>query len=110
MKGVFSMGRKEKVLAEVKLIAVQEYLSGSKGATQICTKLHISEPSFKVWLRKYKTQGAEGLLQIEKNTYYPDSLKFKAVADYLDHKGSHEQICKAYGISSASILRMWIKK
>lgn len=104
------MGRKEKVLAEVKLIAVQEYLLGSKGATQICTELHVSVSSFKVWLRKYKTQGAEGLLQIQKNTYYPDSLKYKAVADYLDCKVSQEQICKEYGISSASILRKWIKK
>lgn len=109
MKGAYFMGRKEKVSVEMKLIAVQEYLSGSKGAAQICSKLQIHDQSFRDWLRKYETQGAQGLIQIAKNTHYPESLKLQAVADYMNCKGSYEQICKVYGISSTSILRKWIK-
>jgi transposase len=110
MKGAYFMGRKEKVTAEMKLFAVQEYLTGSTGVAQICRRLQIHDKSFRAWLRKYETQGAQGLLQIAKNTHYPESLKFQAVADYTSCKGSHEQICKLYGISSTSILQKWIKK
>jgi len=104
------MGRKEKVIAELKLLAVQEYLSGEKGSSQICNELNIHDQAFRTWLRKYETMGAEGLIQIKNNTHYPEALKLHAIADYQNGKGSYEQICKAYNISSISILQRWIKK
>jgi transposase len=110
MKGAYFMGRKEKVTAEIKLKAIQEYFSGSKGASQICRELQIHDQSFRDWLRKYEIQGSQGLIQIKKNTHYSESLKLQAVADYMSSKGSHEQVCKKYAISSTSILRRWIKK
>jgi transposase-like protein len=104
------MGRKEKFSAEVKIMSVQEYLSGSKGVTRICNELQVDSKTFRLWLRKYETLGAQGLVQIKKNTHYPESHKLQAVADYTNGKGSQEQICKAYGIPTASLLRDWIKK
>ena len=104
------MGRKEKVSAETKLLVVQEYLSGSKGAAQISYELQISDESFRMWLIKYETQGANGLLQISKNTHYPEYFKLQAVTDFISGKSSLLQICKTYGISSTSVLRKWIKK
>jgi len=104
------MGRKEKVSAELKLQSVQEYLSGVKGAAQIRNELQIHDQSLRIWLRKYETLGAEGLIQIKKNAYYPESLIIQAITDYQSGRGSYEQICKVYNISSSSILQNWIKK
>ena len=85
-------------------------MSGSKGKTQICNELQVYENTFKIWLIKFETQGTKDLLQISKNTHYPETLKLQAIADYNSGKISQEQICKEYSISSATIFRMWIKK
>ncbi len=104
------MGREETVSAERKLLAVQEYLSGAKSIPQINNELHIRGKTFRRWLIKYETQGAQGLARIQKNTCYPENLKSQAVEDYKNSKGSLEQICKNHGISSTSVLLKWIAK
>jgi len=55
------MGREETVSAERKLLAVQEYLSGAKSTAQINNELHIGSKTFRRWLIKYETQGAQGI-------------------------------------------------
>lgn len=104
------MGRKAKVSPEQKLQAVNDYLSGMKGGTQICYELNVTKKSFDQWVRKFKLHGAEGLKTTIKNTFYPIELKYQAITDYLNGIGSLFEICSKYNISSHSILQQWIKK
>lgn len=104
------MGRKAKVSQEKKLQAVNDYLSGIKGGTQICSELSVTKKSLDQWVRKFKLHGAEGLKTIIKNKFYPTELKYQAITDYLNGIGSLFEICSKYNISSHSILQRWIKQ
>lgn len=54
--------------------------------------------------------GAQGLTTVQKNKYYPESIKLQAVRDYLDGRASQHAICRQYEISAHGILQQWIKK
>lgn len=64
------MGRKFKVSSEEKIFAVQDYLSGKRGATQLQKELQIDNKTLRQWLLKYKLHGEDGLKPIRKNTFY----------------------------------------
>lgn len=61
------------------------------------------------WVRKSKTFGKEGLLNKEYNTSYSAQVKTQAVIDYLDCRGSLNDICIKYKISAITIRQQWIK-
>lgn len=104
------MCRKEKIIVAKKITAVEDYLTGKKGVTQICLELQVSKGSFRNWLRKYQLNGVQGLQCYKKNTYYPESLKLQAISDYEKGIGSLNDLCNKYNISSYGILQQWIKK
>lgn len=104
------MRRKSKFLVEEKFKAVEDYLSGKRGISQICFDMKIHKSSLDDWIRKYKDQGKQGLQTLSRNTHYPQAIKLQAVKDYLDGLGSARQICSKYSISSHGVLRDWIKK
>jgi len=110
MKGAYFVGRKAKVPIEDKLRAVEDYLSGKRGSSQICFELQIHKRSFHEWLRKYQIQGKYGLQPSGMNTCYPESLKLQSVLDYKSGLGSLSQICSKYNISNHGLLSSWIKK
>jgi transposase-like protein len=110
MKGAFFMGRKEKVPVECKLDAINDYLNGVRGISQICQELEVYGTSFYKWLAKYQSQGADSLKNSSKNTYYPTEIKIDAVNEYLSGNGSMMDIMKKFKLSSKSILEQWIKK
>ncbi|MBN1045006.1 helix-turn-helix domain-containing protein [Clostridium botulinum] len=56
------MGRKSKVLSEIKLNVVEEYIIGIKIMTQIAYELQISYSTVQDWVTKYKIFGAPGLI------------------------------------------------
>jgi transposase-like protein len=91
-------------------LTVEDYLSGRKGESKICSELQISRSSFEDWLRIYRDQGSQGLSILSRNGYYPESLKLQAVLDYKNGVGSQNQICSKYNISTQPLLRKWIKK
>lgn len=104
------MGRKEKFSPSQKLDAIEDYLSGKRGLSQICRNMKIYESSFYEWLKRYEISGAESLTNVKKNKYYSEAIKQQAVRDYLDGIASLREICRRYEIKSNSILRKWIKK
>ncbi len=104
------MGRKVKVLTEIKIRVVEEYLAGKKGVQQIANELQVSCYSIEEWVRKYKAFGLDGLITKNTNTNYPAEMKIQAVTDYINAKGSLYDICIRYNISSHSVLRRWIKQ
>lgn len=110
MKGVFFMGRKTKVPAAEKIKAVEDYLNGIKGRSQILFELQIDDHSLTEWVRKYNLLGRDGLIPNSRNKHYPETLKLQAVKDYLSGLGSQGQICSKYEISHHSILQQWIKR
>ena len=104
------MSRKAKVSTEIKVQAVEDYLRGIKSLTEISNELNICKSAVSAWIRKYKTFGKEGLLNKKHNTSYSAQVKTQAVIDYLDGKGSLDDICIKYKISAIGILQQWIKK
>ncbi len=104
------MGRTSKFPAEIKVRAVEDYLSGTACLTQLLYQLQIDKHSFYEWVRKYNLHGREGLTTTHNNKLYPESLKLQAVEDYLSGGGSQSQICSKYKISRPSLLQKWIKK
>ena len=104
------MGRKGKYTASVKKDAVEDYLSGKRSTSQICRDMQIHKRSFYSWLQKYQMFGAEGLVTVQRNKYYPEVLKLQAIRDYLEGNTSQDEICRQYEISTHSTLLKWIKK
>ncbi|WP_342621525.1 helix-turn-helix domain-containing protein [Erysipelothrix sp. P66] len=56
------MGRKNKYPAEIKEQAINEYLNGIKGATEIAEELSIDSSTLRSWVKKYNELGDDGLL------------------------------------------------
>jgi transposase len=104
------MGRKAKVSFEQKVAAVNEYLSNQASQGYIAKKYGVRISSFQQWLRKYSTFGMEGLNCTSKNANYSAETKLLAISDYLNGKGSQDDICKKYGIHSRNQLQDWILK
>ena len=97
-----------KVDYENKLKAVLEYLDGNTSQVAIAKKYDVSTASFQTWVRKYKSEGADGLKPSTTNKKYSVELKYAAVLDYLSGVASQEEICKKYKISSKVQLQRWV--
>ena len=104
------MFKNQKILYEVKVKAVEDYLSEKISIQEIVNQLQISRFSMEEWIRKYKAFGANGLKSSIRNKHYSPDIKLKAVTDYINQKGSLYEICIRYKISSHSVLQNWIKK
>ena len=101
--------RRTKFEPDVMINAVQEYLDGQTSQQAIADRLGIAQASFQVWIRKYRSMGADAFAQ-DGNRSYSKELKEQAVTDYLAGRGSLQEICKNYKIMSATQLRRWIMK
>ena len=104
------MGRKSKISYEIKIQIVEDYLAGKISLRSAATKLGVNPTAVDGWIRKYKTFGKEGLVNKGYNSSYSSEIKTQAVIDYLNGKGSLNDICIKYKISAISILQQWIKK
>lgn len=88
--------------------AAEAYIRGEKSAKQLSEELDVRRSTIQLWIRKYQKNGAEWMLSGEKKEY-PAALKHGAVDDYLNKKGSLNEICLNYGIATSSTLLKWIK-
>lgn len=98
------MGRKSKVLSEIKVKVVKEYLTGVKSMTQIAYELKINYSTVQDWVTKYEIFGVTGLITETSNVCYSAEIKTQAISDYFNSKGSLREICIRYNISSHCIL------
>lgn len=103
------MPQKGKVSAEEKIRIVEGYLCGRIRYVEATEIAGITKKPFQRWISRYRTEGPEGFLQIEKNRIYPAELKCQAVRDYLNGVGSLKDICEKYKIRTETQLRKWIK-
>lgn len=97
-----------KVNYEDKLQAVLEYMDGNMSQMDIAKKYNVSQASFQTWLRKYSSEGIEGLKPSMTYKKYSAELKYSAALEYLSGGMSQEEICKKYKISSKTQLQRWI--
>ena len=104
------MPHKTKVPIEKMVEACQNYLQGKSSFQQIAETLGVDWTTIRCWVRRYKTEGVDGLVpQKHKRIYSPD-LKLQAVLEYLQGTTSLAQICEKYKIKEKCQLRHWIKQ
>ncbi|GFR36647.1 transposase [Thermobrachium celere] len=89
---------------DIKLKSVEEYLNNIKTAKQICREIGVNKKVFLNWVRKYKVEGAKGLIIKDSNKKYSTELKIKAVEDYFNSTLSQFEICSKYYICSHIVI------
>ncbi len=104
------MSRKAKIIPEVKIKEVEDYLDGKTSVLDISRKLFVDKSTVRSWIRNYRAEGSGGLMNKSYNKSYSKEFKIQAVNDYLDGKGSLKAISQKYRIKSHETLRRWIMK
>lgn len=104
------MSKRSPKSVEEKLEVVLRYQIEGESVGQLARECGISKYSVRDWIRKYQTNGIEGLKESQTWKKYPSDLKKSAVEDYLSGQGSQRLTCQKYGISSTYVLRSWIKR
>ena len=107
------MGRKAKYSLEQKLKACEDYLSGRKSAVQIARELNMGKRGrnrVMEWSKKYKAYGASLFEETHTKKSYSKQFKQKAVKEYLEGKGSLEDLAVRYGIPSHATILQWTRK
>ena len=61
------------------------------------------------WVARYKAGGVIAFKEQEHNTVYSNELKVLAVREYLEGKGTQQEISAKYGLRSTRQLTEWIK-
>jgi transposase-like protein len=104
------MPQKSRYTAERKEQLVTDYMNGKMSPSDF-ERIYGSKPRvLKDWMRLYKTRGVKGLTPATQIRKYAPETKLSAVCDYLDGKGSIDDLCTKYDISDRKILRRWIKR
>ena len=106
-KGAFSL-RRTKLVPEIIINAVNEYLTGGSSKEAIAKRLGVSSSSINCWVVNYQAMGESAFIG-NGNRRYSKDLKEQAVRDYLSGKGSLQEVCKEHKIKSCRQLRNWIK-
>lgn len=107
------MGRKTKYGKEIKIEIVRRYTKGEP-ASLLAREYNIGEKCgadmIGEWVRKYNILGERAFEESTGNKRYSKELKEKVIKDYLDTKGSYEELANKNNIRSKSIVISWVKK
>ncbi|MGM0123212.1 hypothetical protein IGI37_002668 [Enterococcus sp. AZ194] len=98
---------KLKVEERVKL--VESCLNNELSLSEAAREGNVSLPTIVRWLRLYENDGGTALLTAPKNRHYSVALKLSATIDYLNGKGSYEELAKTYKLRSSSQLKKWVQ-
>ena len=101
---------KRKHSADWMLTRVKEYLSGKGSYRLIAEANGISAQNLRVWVKKYRNQGAIAFVKRAGNASYSKEFKTSCVRAVLCGEGSIDDIIAKYNISSRSVLQRWIKR
>lgn len=100
---------KSRFTVEDKVSIVLEYLEAHRSIADLAKRYGIDSSSIRKWIKGFQSMGTDAFRK-GKNKYYPASLKFAAVTDYLAGKGSLMAICQKLQIRDKKQLLDWIKK
>ena len=98
---------------EEKIQVAEKYLRGEASARGIASELGMSKGGHNrvlEWAAAYRQNGIEGFHLRNRNNSYSAETKRQAVEEYLEGKGSLNEICIKHHIPSNKTLRNWIKK
>lgn len=104
------MSKRSPKSVEEKLEVVQLYLNEGKSMGYLARKYEVGTTTVRDWIRKYKQDGMDGLIESRTWKKYSQELKEQAVLDYLEGRGTSSQIVEKYKISDQSVLKRWIKR
>lgn len=101
------MKKNKKIIAEIKIKAVLEYLNGEGSYRTIAKKYEVSKSTFEQWVIKYKSSGEISFFK-EKNNQYTADFKIKVVKSYLSGEGSLANVAIKFKIPTGAIVHNWI--
>jgi transposase len=104
------LGRKDKILPELKIQAVLEYMNGNGSYKSIAHRYGITKDPFRKWVAKYKAQGEAAFFNNSKNNSYSSLFKEIVAKAYLSGEGSLQDIATKYKIPSLDTVRRWVVK
>ena len=105
------MSKREKCTYEEKIKAVEDYLNGVRNQKQIAADLGLGKRGRSTvgrWVRRYQTAGPDALLPSIHNNTYSKEFKEQVVREYLEGKGSSDELAIKYGIPNHSTVLDWI--
>ena len=82
------MSKRSPKSVEEKLEIVHLYLEQGKSMSILTKAFGVNGNIIRNWIRKYQTEGVEGLKESSSWKKYTSKLKEKAVTDYLACRGS----------------------
>ena len=98
-----------KISSETKVECAKLVASKKIGAHALAHQRGFGEQTVRYWAALYKAQGESAFVNLGNNKVYSPELKLQAVSDYLDGKGSYENIAAKYGLRSDSQLKKWVR-
>ena len=98
-----------KVTVEERIEAAKACVEGRMSQRGAACRLGVDESTVRGWVARYKAGGVIAFKEQEHNTIYSDEIKASAVREYLDGKGSRQEISAKYGLRSTRQLTNWIK-
>ena len=106
------MSGKRKYSVEKIIQICEDYLSGSKSASELCMEHHLSNGkppgAFWRWIAQYKNNGVAAFLETSGNNKYTSAFKIMVVEEYISGMGSLVELCAKYKIPTESTLAKWI--
>lgn len=88
---------KPKCTAEQKVQAVEYYLNGIRGVSDIMNDLSIDNTrTIRQWISVYQISGLSAFVPKSKNNSYSKEFKQKVVEEYIDGNGSLSDITAKY--------------
>ena len=101
--------RRRKYTYEFILSIINEHIKTGAGSKVLGSKYGINDARVAEWLKEYHVRGSESFFRNGKNKSYDSSIKRQAVEEYLEGKGSIQELTIKYGIRCRKQLREWIK-
>lgn len=102
------MRRNRRWTADEKLTIVLKHLNDEVSMNALAREYGCSDSLIGSWVKKYNTQGVEGLKPKGQKTIYTTEQKEKMVHEVLSGRPQSE-VARAYGLSHDSLLSSWIK-
>ena len=98
---------------EEKIRICEEYLSGKRGACELCRAYGLSRGKapgvFWRWVSQYRKYGREAFCQGKRNRTYTKAFKEQVVREYLSGNGSLLDLCTKHNISTEETLLRWVR-
>jgi len=103
------MDKRCKFSPERKLEIARKCCKGELSVSEASRLISADRKTVRDWIVCYQKQGADGFFRSGRNKGYSLEIKLQAVRDYLDGKGSYQDLAAKYGLRASQQLRQWVK-